>query len=101
MVFDVPSKETRGEHAHLSCEQFLICVRGSCRLLADDGIDRAEILLDSPDSGVYLPAMTWGVQYKYSEDAVLLVFASHYYDASDYIRDYSDFLKLVESQKDK
>jgi acetyltransferase-like isoleucine patch superfamily enzyme len=101
MVFDVPSKETRGEHAHLSCEQFLICVRGSCRLLADDGIDRAEILLDSPDSGVYLPAMTWGVQYKYSEDAVLLVFASHYYDASDYIRDYSDFLKLIESQKDK
>jgi hypothetical protein len=101
MVFDVPSKETRGEHAHLRCAQFLICVRGSCRLLADDGVDRTEILLDSPDRGVFLPAMIWGVQYKYSEDAVLLVFASDYYDASDYIRDYSDFLKLVESKKYK
>ena len=34
MVFDVPSKETRGEHAHRVCQQFLICVRGSCAVLA-------------------------------------------------------------------
>nr|WP_216601432.1 WxcM-like domain-containing protein [Halomonas azerica] len=33
MVFDVPSIETRGEHAHKQCHQFLICVRGSCLLL--------------------------------------------------------------------
>jgi len=101
MVFDVPSKETRGEHAHLRCAQFLICVRGSCRLLVDDGVKRTEILLDSPDKGVFLPAMIWCSQYNYSNDALLLVFASHYYDESDYIRAYSDFLKLVESQKDK
>jgi UDP-2-acetamido-3-amino-2,3-dideoxy-glucuronate N-acetyltransferase len=39
--------------------------------------------------------MVWGVQYKYSSDAVLLVFASDFYDPSDYIRDYSDFLALA------
>jgi len=39
--------------------------------------------------------MTWGIQYKYSEDAILLVFASDYYDASDYIRDYDEFLALL------
>jgi hypothetical protein len=70
-------------------------VRGSCAVLADDGVNRTEVLLDSPDKGIYLPPMVWGVQYKYSEDAILLVFASHHYDASDYIRNYSEFLEEV------
>ena len=95
MVFDVPSKETRGEHAHRVCHQFLICVHGSCAVLADDGVNHTEVLLDSPDRGIHLPPMIWGVQYKYSKDAVLLVFASHHYDAGDYIRDYSEFIRLV------
>jgi len=99
MVFDVPSKETRGEHAHHVCHQFLICVRGSCAVLADDGVERTEVMLDSPDKGIYLPPMVWGVQYKYSEDAVLLVFASHHYDSADYIRDYDQFISAVRATK--
>lgn len=99
MVFDVPSKETRGEHAHRVCHQFLICVRGSCTVLADDGESRAEVLLDSPDKGIYLPPMVWGVQYKYSPDALLLVFASHHYDATDYIRDYDEFMAVARARK--
>lgn len=95
LVFDVPSREVRGEHAHRVCHQFLICVKGSCTVVADDGTQRREFLLDRPNVGVYLPAMTWGIQYKYSSDAVVLVFASEYYDASDYIRDYSEFVALV------
>jgi len=95
MVFDVPSMETRGEHAHRECHQFLICVRGSCAIVADDGTHRQEFLLDRPDVGVHLPPMVWGIQYKYSADAVLLVYASHYYDNSDYIRNYSEFRQLV------
>lgn len=98
MVFDVPSKETRGEHAHRVCHQFLICVRGSCAVLADDGVNRTEVLLDSIGKGVYLPPMIWGVQYKYSEDAVLVAFTSHHYDPEDYIRNYSDFLAAVKQQ---
>lgn len=95
MVFDVPSIETRGEHAHRLCHQFLICVRGSCAVVADDGIHRQEFLLDRPDVGIHLPPMVWGIQYKYSADAVLLVYASHYYDSADYIRNYADFRQLV------
>lgn len=95
MVFDVPSKETRGEHAHRECHQFLICVRGSCAVVADDGAHRQEFLLDRPDVGIHLPPMVWGIQYKYSSDAVLMVYASHYYDNSDYIRNYSEFRQLV------
>ena len=98
MVFDVPSKETRGEHAHRICHQFLICLRGSCSVLADDGVNRTEVLLDSPDKGLYLPPMVWGVQYKYTQDALLLVFASHNYDAADYVRDYSEFIQVVKAK---
>lgn len=95
LVFDVPSQKTRGEHAHKQCHQFLICVKGSCAVVVDDGRGRTEVLLNSPDLGIHLPPMTWGIQYKYSADAVLLVFASHYYEAQDYIRDYADFLALT------
>lgn len=95
MVFEVPSVEIRGEHAHRECHQFLICVRGSCAIVADDGTNRQEFLLDRPDVGIHLSPMVWGIQYKYSADAVLLVFASHYYDSSDYIRDYSEFKRAI------
>ena len=95
MVFDVPSVETRGEHAHHACHQFLVCVRGQLSVVADDGTNREEFVLDRPDLGLHLPPRVWGIQYKYSADAVLLVFASHYYDADDYIRDYDQFLGLV------
>jgi len=94
-VFDVPTKDVRGEHAHRECEQFLLCLAGSMSCVVDDGVTRQEFRLDRPDLGLYVPAMTWGTQYNYSSDAVLLVFASHEYDADDYIRDYDEFLLVV------
>lgn len=95
MVFEVPSVEVRGEHAHRTCHQFLICAHGSVSVVADDGASREEFLLDDPCLGLHLPPMTWGVQYRYSSDAVLLVFASELYDAADYIREYQAFLAAV------
>ena len=91
-VFGVPSVELRGEHAHKRCQQFLICLHGSCRVLLDDGHSRCEVTLDRPDMGVFMPEMIWGTQYRYSTDAVLLVFASRPYEAEDYLRTYDDFL---------
>ena len=98
LVYGVPTAETRGEHAHHVCHQFLIVVNGSMSVVADDGEHREEFVLDKPSMGIYLPPMTWGIQYRYSTDAVLLVFASDYYDGADYIRDYGDFLKLKENK---
>ena len=76
LVYGVASKEIRGEHAHRSLHQFLICVHGRCHMVADDGANRQEFVLDSPTIGIHLPPMVWGMQYKYTEDAVLLVLAS-------------------------
>ncbi len=95
LVYDVPSREVRGEHAHFNCKQFLVATRGSVRVVADDGTHREEFLLDRPNLGLYLPPMTWGIQYRYSTDAILLVLASEPYDARDYIRDYDEFLRLA------
>jgi UDP-2-acetamido-3-amino-2,3-dideoxy-glucuronate N-acetyltransferase len=95
LVYGVPTEETRGEHAHVACHQFLIAVHGSVNVIADDGTNREEFVLSANSRGLYLPPMTWGIQYRYSADAVLLVFASDFYDPADYIRDYSDFLKVA------
>jgi len=95
LVYGVPTQETRGEHAHKRCHQFLICVSGSVRVLADDGSRRIDVLLDSPDRGIHLPPMIWGTQYRYSKDAVLLVFASESYDSDEYIRDYAQFKRMA------
>lgn len=95
MVYQVPLVEVRGEHAHHQCQQFLIAARGRISVIADDGITREEFLLDRPNIGLYLPPLVWGVQYKYSPDACLLVFASDYYDNTDYIRDYDQFRQIV------
>lgn len=92
IVYDVPSREVRGEHSHKKLKQFLVCVKGSCMVLVDDGINREEVKLDSPSIGIYIPPMVWGVQYKYSQDAILLVLASEGYCPNDYIRDYDEYL---------
>lgn len=95
VVFDVPSQHVRGEHAHRECWQFLTCLAGSLTVHLDDGHRRAEVALDSAARGVLIPPMVWASQFKYSRDAVLLVLASHAYDAADYVRDYGEYLSLV------
>jgi acetyltransferase-like isoleucine patch superfamily enzyme/dTDP-4-dehydrorhamnose 3,5-epimerase-like enzyme len=94
LVFGVSSKHIRGEHAHKTLHQFLVCVHGRCNVVVDDGRHRQEFILDSPSIGVYIPPMVWAVQYQYSPDAVLLVLASDYYDPRDYVRDYAEFLAI-------
>jgi acetyltransferase-like isoleucine patch superfamily enzyme/dTDP-4-dehydrorhamnose 3,5-epimerase-like enzyme len=98
LVFDVPSRRVRGEHAHVACAQFLVCVNGSLSVVVDDGTTREEFLLDSRNLGLYLPPMTWGIQYRFSPDAILMVFASDHYDPQDYIRDYREFKARKPSQ---
>jgi len=94
-VFGVPSRDVRGQHAHRRCEQVLVCLAGSVTCMVDDGDRRRTYVLDRPDRGLYMPAMTWGTQYEYTSDAVLAVFASLPYDPADYIRDYEEFLAEV------
>jgi acetyltransferase-like isoleucine patch superfamily enzyme len=94
-VFGVPSREVRGEHAHRQLEELLVCVHGECTVMVNDGVERAEVVLDRPDVSLHLPAMIWTAQFAYSPDAVLLALCSAVYDAGDYIRSYDEFEGLV------
>lgn len=94
-IFDVPSTDVRGQHAHHRCHQLLIALRGSVSCLVDDGVRRTSHHLSTPNEALYMPPLTWGSQFNYSADAVLAVLASHPYDADDYIRSYDDFLGIV------
>jgi len=96
-VFGVPAGELRGTHAHRACHQFLVAVHGRFVARVDDGDRTADVVLDRPELGLYMPPMTWGGQFDYSPDAVLLVLASHRYDRADYIEDYEEFLRLARS----
>jgi dTDP-4-dehydrorhamnose 3,5-epimerase-like enzyme len=93
-VFDVPGPYVRGEHAHRTLHEFLVCIRGGCSVVLDDGTSREEVRLDSPTLGLHVQPMVWTVQYQYSDDAILLVLASDVYKAEDYIRDYDEYLTL-------
>lgn len=98
VVYEVSDQRIRGEHAHRVCHQFAVCLAGSVHLVVDDGLQREEVVLDNPTVGVYIPPMVWGTQYRFTAEASLLVFASHPYDPDDYIRHYSEFLSLRQSQ---
>lgn len=99
VVQDVPTKEIRGEHAHRSCEQLLICLQGSVSTMLDDGHQRAMLTLTAGGPALYVPRMIWASQYRYTEQAILLVAASEPYDSSDYIRDYEQFLAMLKSSE--
>ncbi len=93
--FDTRKGVIRGKHAHKSLEQLLVCVRGSFRLTLDNGRERESLVLDNPYEGVYIANNMWREMSDFTDDAVIVVFASKYYDESDYIRDYDEFLKFV------
>lgn len=95
LVYDVPGKDVRGEHAHKELHQFLICVKGECSVVVDNGSVRAEARLDRPTLGLHLPPMIWATQYKFTPDATLLALASDIYKAEDYIRNYDEYLELI------
>ena len=94
IVDGVPENEVRGIHAHRECWQFLVAVAGSITVGFDDGSNAQELVLDRNDVGLLLPPLTYGRQFNFSPDAVLLVLASHSYDLNDYIDDYEEFLQI-------
>lgn len=94
-IFGAAKDIARGFHAHKELIQVAICIKGSCSILIDDGKCKETIVLDNPSSGLIIDIMQWHEMRGFSEDCVLMVIASDYYDEADYIRNYNDFLKVV------
>ncbi len=93
-LYDTKLGVRRGFHAHKKLLQLAVVVRGSCRILLDDGREKVEVSLCKPEQGLLIEPMVWHEMYEFSEDCVLMVLADDLYDESDYIRNYDDFLKV-------
>ncbi len=83
----------RGAHAHKELQQLLIATSGSVDVIMDDGTNKQIFHLDKPWKGLLIPPGLWRDLENFSGGAVLLCLASEEYDAADYIRDYSAFLR--------
>jgi len=94
-VYTVPKEIKRGFHAHKKLEQVLISMSGSVKIKVDDGNEKKVFELNSPNKGLYIGPGVWREMYDFDKSAVLLVLASEYYNESDYIRNYEEFLKMI------
>lgn len=94
-VYKTRAGVARGFHAHKKLHQVAVCISGSCRMVLDNGLVRESVAMDSSTQGIDLPPMLWHEMHDFSEDCVLLVVASDYYDEEDYFRDYNSFLEMI------
>ncbi len=92
-LYDVPTRESRGAHAHKTLRQFIICLSGSFDVVVDDGKAQAAFHLNCPWEGLYIPPMIWAAEVNFDHGSTCLVLASDFYDESDYYRDYQTFLE--------
>jgi dTDP-4-dehydrorhamnose 3,5-epimerase-like enzyme len=92
-LYDVPGGESRAGHAHRELQQLLIAVAGSFDVVLDSGQTRETVTLNRSYVGLYIPRLIWRELENFSSGAVCLALASDYFDESDYIRDYGQFLE--------
>ena len=97
-LYDVPTGENRGAHAHRKLHQFLICLSGSFDVALDDGFKKDTIHLNRPWKGLYIPPMIWASEINFDPGSVCLVMTSDYYNESDYIRNYSEFILQAKAE---
>jgi|TARA_B110000902_G_C14282813_1_gene577615 hypothetical protein len=91
-LYDVPSGEARGGHAHYELEQYIVAAAGSFDVVLDDGINRRRVLLNRPNLALHIVPGLWRELDNFSSGSISMVLASHVYDEKDYIRDYQTFL---------
>lgn len=92
-LYDVPSGESRGAHAHKELRQLIIAANGSFTITLDDGTNKKSFTLNRPYQGLLIVPGIWRDLDDFSSGAVLLCLASEHYMTEDYIRDYNEFLK--------
>lgn len=94
-IYDVPSGQKRGGHAYRKLHEFIVALSGSFDVVLDDGKNKNIYSLNRSHYGLYVPNLIWRSLENFSTNSLCMILASEYYDESDYIRDYDEFLKLI------
>ena len=95
-IFDTLPNQDRGMHAHKELEQIIVAMDGACEFILDDGKKRESVWLNRPDIGLYIGKNMWREMKNFSYGCKLMVLASTYYDEKEYIRNYDEFLKVIQ-----
>ena len=90
-ISELGAQSNRGAHAHKTLSEVIICLNGSLQVDLDDGKNSKTLLLDDKLKGLYLPPMIWATEKKFTASTIYLVLASDNFNPSDYIRDYTKF----------
>lgn len=98
-VYDVPSGESRGGHAHRQCSELLVAASGSFTVTLTDGNKHQTYLLNHPYQALLIEKGIWRTLDDFCAGAVCLVLASEEFDESDYIRDFEEYKQYVECLK--
>lgn len=93
-IYGTKEGVVRGHHAHRKLKQLLVCVSGSVDIYCEYANSKETFKLDSPNKGLLLDGLVWHEMLNFSKGAVLLVLADDYYDESDYVRDYKEFVTI-------
>lgn len=94
-LYDVPTDQDRGAHAHKNLHQAIVCLSGGFDVALDDGRQQRRVRLNRPWQALHVPPMIWAAEVSFDPGSVCLVLASALYDEHDYIRDYDAFLQTV------
>ena len=98
-IYGSDSEVIRGQHANRESEFVLINVAGTSKVRITDGDEEFIVELNKPMMGVYIPKMVWKDMYDFSSDSVLLVLANTHYDENEYIRDYDEYLRITNKER--
>lgn len=96
-IYGSDSTVVRGQHANRESEFILVNVAGTSKVMITDGTRKEIVDLDKPMKAVYIPKMMWKEMYDFSPDSVLLVLANTHYDGKEYIRNYDEYLEIMNS----
>ena len=98
-IYNTKTEVSRGFHAHKELQQVIVCISGSCVVMLDDGKEKQNYHLNKPSQGLFVNKLIWHEMHHFSEDCVLMVLASDYYDEEDYLRKYDYFLDYIQIKK--
>ena len=95
-IYGSDNDVVRGKHANRRSGFVLINVSGTSKVKVDNGKTADIFELNEPHTGIYIPKMLWKDMYDFSPNSVLLVLSDEKYDPEEYIKDYDEYVSMME-----